>query len=428
MLMQYLWQHKLQLRPGMTTTDGRAIEIIDPGRLNADSGPDFFNAKIKLDGETWVGNIELHIKASDWYRHRHDTDRAYDSVILHVVAVDDITVNISNGRVLPQLLLPCTPAAVESYARLQAGAPVELPCAAAIRAMSSLHLTDWLSSLAFERVNDKVDRLNDLSITLGGDWEEVAYVALARALGFSINSDPFERLARSLPLRYIRKHADNIDYVEAMLMGQSGLLATASPNNGYARQLARDYEFLTYKFQLQAPGLQWRMSRLRPANAPFRRIALLARILCSRTSLLSHILAVRTIDEARALFSRPLRGYWATHYTLDTTEPEEAGRFPTALSRASVVSLIINVVIPLIYARGLLTDSQELLTTAMELLEALPAEQNRLTAIFQAADLTPANALQSQAMIQLRRNYCETAKCLYCRFGHHKIKSLFKTL
>lgn len=416
--MQYLWLHKLQIKPRMLTTDGRSLQIIDPGRINSDSGPDFFNAKIILDGETWIGNIEIHVRASDWYRHGHDKDRAYDSVILHVVGVDDSHVRVGCGRNLPQLLLPCNPDFRRRYDDLVANSGSErIPCAATIKSMPGIKIADWLSAMGHERLHMKVDRVISMLHTLAGDWEEAAYITLARSLGFNTNSEPFERLARSLPLRYIRKHADDLNLVEAMLLGQSGLLDSAPEENLYAVKLKSEYRFMATKFELRQPGIQWKMSRMRPANLPHRRIALLARIVTAGSSLMSEMLSIENTDQAMKIFNRPLDGYWRQSYTFNTYVGDATGT-PIALSRTSVQSILINVVAPLTYAWGQIHGDYKAMDRAVELLQQLPAEHNRLTVPFENAGIKIDNSLESQALIQARHNYCETGKCLYCRIGH----------
>lgn len=419
--MQYLWQHKLQVRPAMTTVDGCTLQIIDPGRLNADSGPDFFNAKVKINGETWVGNVEIHVRASDWYRHGHDKDRAYNSVVLHVVGVNDCRVRVDDGRLLPQVELPCNPEFMNRLAGVKQSSVTSLPCVTTIKEMPSLYVADWLSSLALQRLDTKVERIESLLTFNAGDWEEAAYITLARALGFSVNSEPFERLARSVPMRYIRKHSNDLRLVEAMLMGQAGLLDAAPEDNPYTQELKREYSFAANKFGLVRPGLQWKMSRMRPANLPHRRVALLARLVTDRSSLLAHILSITSLDDAMKIFNRRLDGYWEHAFTFSATGGSPTTQAPQALSRDSVMSLVINVAAPLLRARGLHLNDFSMMERAVDLLQSLPAEHNRLTAMFDAADLHPANALESQALIELRRSYCEVSKCLYCRIGHRML-------
>ncbi|MBD5366099.1 MAG: DUF2851 family protein [Bacteroides sp.] len=420
-LMQYLWQHKLQIKPRMSTVDGKTLQVIDPGRLNTDSGPDFFNAKIKIDGQLWVGNVEIHVRASDWFKHGHDKDRAYDSVILHVVGVSDRGIRMPDGRQLPQLLLPCNPDFASQYTHMVSSSASEsIPCKKALGELDRLHVSDWLGTMGFERMQMKVDRILDLLDSLSGDWEEAAYITLARALGFNTNSEPFERLARSMPLRYLRKHADFPLIIEAMLLGQSGLLDTAPADNIYATRLINEYKFMAVKFELHRPDIQWKMSRMRPANLPHRRIALLAHLLTSRNSLLSNILAIETPEQASEFFNRPLDGYWRHAYTFNCIKGDEATT-PIALSRTSVITLMINVVAPLMYAWGQVSGDHRHMDRAVSLLESLPAEHNKYTLIFEHAGIDIKNALESQALIQVKRSYCDAGKCLYCRVGHRML-------
>ena len=205
--MQYIWEYRLWNPSSMTTNDGRRVRIIDPGLRNTDAGPDFFNAKIEIDGYVWAGNVEIHYRASDWKRHGHDRDRAYDSVVLHVVDKDDAPVYRSNGERIPQMVMKCSPRFSERYAEL-VNSKVELPCKAVIQAMEGLEMAEWVQSLAFERLQEKGRRVKDLLERYHGSWEDVCYVTLARNIGFGTNNDAFERLAKSLPLTLLHKHAE----------------------------------------------------------------------------------------------------------------------------------------------------------------------------------------------------------------------------
>ena len=182
-LLQYIWQHRLWLSEDMVTNDGRKVRVIDPGLLNTDSGPDFFNAKVEIDGHLWVGNVEIHVRASDWKRHHHDEDPAYDSVILHVVEKDDAPVTRINGEIIPQVELKVSPRFNECYDKL-VNAQVELPCAARLKEVPQLTVTEWIEALAFERLHSKVDRVRELYDRYHGSWEDICYVLLARTLGF----------------------------------------------------------------------------------------------------------------------------------------------------------------------------------------------------------------------------------------------------
>ena len=414
-LLQYIWQHKLWLSEDMVTNDGRRVRVIDPGLLNTDAGPDFFNAKVEIDGHLWVGNVEIHVRASDWKRHHHDEDPAYDSVILHVVEKDDAPVHRINGELIPQVELRVSPRFNECYDRL-VNATVELPCAARIKEVPQLTVTEWIEALAFERLHGKVDRVRELYDRYNGSWEDICYVMLARTLGFGINNDAFERLARVTPLRLLHKHSDSILQVEALLLGQAGLLNGAHDGEAYYQQLTREYAFLANKFSLRPiEGSAWRLFRSRPQNFPYRRIALLAQFVHGGFNLMNDILdAAGDTSALRELFDVELSGYWTTHYSFGKPSPS-AGR---ALSNSSIDIVLINVVAPLYYARGEMTDDYTMTDRAIELLEDLRPERNSIVTMFQNAGIRCDNALTSQALIQLRRSYCEARKCIYCRLGH----------
>lgn len=418
--MQYVWQHRLWPCRQMLTVDGRVVQVIDQGRLNTDAGPDFFNAKVKIGGEMWAGDVEIHVRASDWHRHGHHNDRAYDSVILHVVGKDDTPVTRPDGRVIPQLCLECSPDFRTHYDRL-VGAPAGmLPCAEEIKRIHPVHLHAWLDSLAYERIYAKEDRIRAYLDRLGGDWEAACYVALARALGFGINSEPFERLALSLPLSVAGKHSDSQLALDALLFGQAGFLDNLPEGDTYAAMLRSEYGFLAHKFGLRPPGsLGWKMARMRPQNFPHRRIAFLSAMLFGGFKLMSRIIAAHSAEEMLGLFSLELMGYWSNHFTFGSSAAAE--RSGSVLSRSSMTSLAINVGVPMMRAYAAATDDTPLAERAMEMLHSLRAETNSVTAAFAACGLKCDDAFTSQALIQLRREYCDTRKCLYCRIGHRML-------
>ena len=420
-LMQYIWQHRLWIQHNLSTVDGRRVRILDPGRLNTDSGPDFFNAKIAIDGHTWAGDVEIHVSASDWHRHGHDGDRAYDSVILHVVDRDDTIIHRSNGELIPQMRMPCQPQFREHYNMLVSRSDIDLPCATELRSLPALHSGAWLDSLAFERLYDKAERIESILRRTNGDWESAAFVTIARSLGFGTNGDPFERLAMSLPLVLIGKHSDSLTSIEALLFGQSGLLDDPRAFGPYADRLRQEYRYLAHKFGLKRPeGMIWKMSRMRPAGFPHRRIATLAAMLFGGFRMLAAILETESLDDAVRLFSPDLSPFWNCHYNFGA---EQQGAV-SAFSRASVAGLVINSVIPLQMAYGLTHDDNSLCDRAVELLHTLAPEKNSIVTLFERAGIKARDAFMTQALIQLRRNYCEPHKCLYCRIGHRMLAAL----
>lgn len=414
-IMQYVWQHRLWMSEDMVTNDGRRVQVLDPGRLNTDQGPDFFNAKVKIDGQVWVGNIEIHVRATDWHRHGHDTDKAYDSVILHVVDKDDAPVYRSNGERIPQLVLQCSPRFGQQLSQL-VNAQVEIPCASSLPTLPALLVTEWTEALAFERLHGKVGRIADLHKSTTGNWEEICYVTLARNLGFGVNSDAMERLARRTPLRLLHKHSDSLLQVEALLFGQAGMLTDVAVTDQYTGQLKREYDFLANKFSLTPMEHEaWKMFRMRPANFPARRIAMLAHFIKGGFNLMQAILVAADEKALRELFSVELTGYWATHYALG----KESDMGARAMGNKSIDIVLINTVAPLYYAYSEINGNYEMGERAVSLLEQLPPERNSVIDAWNRAGIATPDALSTQAMLQLKREYCDARKCIYCKFGHH---------
>lgn len=421
--MHYVWQHRLLLSDDLVTVDGQRVSIIDPGRLNTDAGPDFFNAKVRIGSKLWAGDVEMHVRASDWHRHGHDGDPAYNSVILHVVDCDDTPIKRGDGEIIPQMVMRCAPDFSVKYDRLVGRSDIDLPCAYSFRETSSLHVTSWMAALGYERLYDKAARLTALMDDHPGDWDHAVYVTLARALGFGLNSLPMERLALATPLAFMRKHSDSSVALEALLFGQGGFLNKEGVrgDDPYVDQLSRRYAFLSHKFSLRpldSPG--WKMSRTRPQNLPHRRLAVLAAFLADNFRPSARLLTMETPAEAIDYFRAPLSGYWANHYTLGGAASERACE---TMSEASARILVINVVAPLLMAWGLSHGSDQHTVRARDWLEEMAPERNSIVGAFVSAGLPCRNAFDSQALIQLRREYCEKHKCIYCRFGHRILSS-----
>ena len=414
-LMHYIWQHRLWSLTPLTTVNHLPIRIIDPGLPNTNAGPDFFNAKIEIDGHLWVGNVEIHTRASDWHRHQHHLDKAYDSVILHVVEKDDAPVHRSNGELIPQMVLNYSPHFTAQYHHL-VNSPASLPCATHLRHTPSITIAQWIQSLAFERLQAKTERITQLHHTFAGSWEDICYVTLSRNLGFGINNDAFERLALRTPLRLLHKHSDSLLQVEAFLFGQAGMLdSTLHPHDAYYQQLCSEYSFLANKFSLTPlQCMAWKNFRTRPHNFPHRRIATLAQFIVNGFRLMEDILQANNEEDLRALFSVNLTGYWATHYSFADT----ATASPKALGDSSIHIIIINTVAPLYYAYATHTGNPHIAHRAISLLESLPPEKNSITTLFTRAGVQCNDALTSQALIQAKREYCDTRKCIYCTIGH----------
>lgn len=412
---QYMWKHGLVAKK-LPAVDGRTIEIIYPGRHNTDAGPDFVGARLKIGGQEWAGNVEIHVKASDWHRHRHDTDPAYDNVILHVVGINDTLISDKNGDKLPQTVITFPETFIHLYSRLSENI-TDNPCGNRLKDLSPLTVTGWLESLSVERMQQKSQRILDTVKFVGGDWQRACFITLARALGFSLNSEPLEMLARSLSLSIAAKHSDNILQLEALLFGQAGMLdSSVNIFDEYYQSLCREYFFLARKYGLRPMRRDlWKFARTRPQNFPTRRIAVLAKALSGGFSLLSSIIdPVCNNETAEALFNWELDGYWSNH--LDFDKP--GVRLPATLSDTSRRLLAINLAAPILYAYGAWRGDAEMSERGLDIWHDADAENNSIVRKWAKDGIRCCSASDSQAVLQLQKEYCDRKRCLECRFGH----------
>ena len=413
-LLHHLWQYSLFPSDELYMTDGQPFEVIDAGLHNTDSGPDFFNAKIKCQKMLWAGNVEIHQNSSDWYHHRHHTDASYDSVILHVVMNHDAEIYRTNGERIAQFVLPVTERVLKDYAFMESFHVNMIPCAFRLSDINPLFISDWKNALGMERLIQKAQRMRQLVDYYGGDWEEALYILLLRSFGTGINADPFERLARSLPYRFLLKHIDSLLQTEAFLFGQAGFLGE-SFEYPYYILLQREYHLLSHKFQLKPlPKTIWRFSRLRPSSFPELRIASLALFLHRMPRLFASLLNCNQIEQFRDLFRFELHDFWLDHYQFN----HDSLTTHKGLGPQTVESIIINTFIPALYAYGDYMGNTELEERAVDLLMNLSAENNRYVRNWRQAGLSVADAFESQAILQLQKEYCDRKRCLQCRIGH----------
>lgn len=412
-LLHYVWKHRLY-QSHLTTTDGTPIEILDVGLHNTDGGPDFFNAKVKVGDRVWVGNIEIHRSADEWNKHQHDKNSAYNSVILHIVEFANTTVYNQAGLEVPQCEIKY-PTHIKDNIEFLLNSDVSLSCCNYLKDLSSVHWRGWLNTLLLERLERKSGDIQRLLDRFNNSWADVFYVLLSRSMGFGLNSDSFERLALSLPLTYILKQADNPLQVEAMLFGQSGMLDESYPEDDYTRKLRQEYQFLQNKYSL-APLAKdiFKKLRVRPTSSPHLRIAQLAALLLNIQGLFSKVLQSKDLGQIRLLLHVNASEYWQTHYQLG----EESPRKNKYIGDASLDVLIINAVVPVIFAYGRRLDDDSYTDRALGFLEAIKPESNSIVKQFALYGLQARSAYDSQAVIQLKREYCEKRKCLYCRIGY----------
>ena len=417
-LLHYVWKYKLYTATPLITTEGRPVQVIDPGMQNTDAGPDFFNAKIKIDGTLWVGSVEIHDKSSDWLLHHHDTDKAYDCVILHIIGFHDFQPVRTNGNPIPQMLLTVPENILRSIDWLLYREEA-LPCLDHITGIAPLHIACWMEALLSERLERKTHDIFLLLDAYQTDWNEVFYITLTRNFGFGVNNDAFERLAKSLPLRCIQKQRSSHSQIEAMLFGQAGMLEEENDDH-YYRLLQREYDFLRHKFSLSPmEDFVFKNLRTRPVNFPYLKVAQLAALWVQYDTLFSAILEARSTGEIKKYFRIPPSGYWETHYHFRYASP----RKEKTIGENALNILLINTVVPMLFAYGLHNKRPEYCERATRLLESIPPEKNTIVTTFYNAGITVRHAGDSQALIQLKREYCEKKKCLYCRIGFRMLKT-----
>jgi hypothetical protein len=417
-VLQYVWQHKLFVQNDLTTTDGEYVEIIDVGKFNCDCGPDFFNAKVRIGVTLWAGNIEIHVNSSDWDRHSHQHDEAYNTVILHVVRKADKEVATASGRTLPQLELQFPNSVEEQFEKLM-NSRKWLPCVDDLVSVPSFLWLSWKNALLHERIARKANELRLQLEQTGHNFEEVFFRVLAKSYGFSINSSAFETLALSLPWHVVMKQRLNLLSLEALLLGQSGLLLKAfrkHPDDAYLKSLVDCYRMLQHKYRLRPmPPSLWRWLRLRPDNFPEIRIAQLAAIMAKRHQLFSELIAEVAVFKWRDILSNAESSdYWKSHYMAGVSTPGKVPR--TGLY--SLYGLIINAVIPLGVCYAEYKGDPEMKEKLIELLSHIPVENNVIIRNWKRAGVKVESAADSQALIQLYRTYCEPKNCLRCRIGH----------
>ena len=413
-LLQYVWKHKLYDLTNLTTTDGESIEVIDTGMQNTNAGPDFLNAKIKIGDKTWAGNVEIHRASTDWQKHGHHTDKAYNSVILHAAELINTQIRNEKGLLIPQFKLSI-PAHIQKNADFLLQTHFEFPCRAHFSRMEKSHLNAWLDALAVERMERKTKDIYAHLQRFNNSWDETLYVLLSRNFGFGLNSDEFERLALSIPLAYIRKHADDVFTIEALLFGQAGMLEDDTCIDTYFIRLKKEYAFLQRKYMLKPlNGFLFKSLRVRPSAFPQVRIAQLAALLHGADRLFSLILEKEDYKQLRLHFMADTSPYWDTHYSFGKASPKKKKH----VGDASLNILLINTIAPILFAYGKQTDSEKYCDRAMRILASVPAERNAIITRFKEAKVMPQHAFDSQALIQLKKEYCDKKKCLYCKICH----------
>ncbi len=413
-LLQYIWQFQHFNSRNLFTVAGEAVSIIQKGEFNVHQGPDFTNARITIGGIEWAGNIELHVKASDWDLHQHSNDPNYKNIILHVVWNNDKHITAS----FPMLELQNHVAVMllEKYEELMQS-PYFIACGGQIKNLPYLTLAGWKQRLLIERLQQRAQYIEKLLLQSKQHWEEVFWWMLARNFGVKINADSFERIAKTIPINILGKHKNQVQQVESILLGQAAILDKHFEED-YPKMLRREYEFLQKKYALQKCHAPLYYLRMRPANFPTVRLAQLAMLIHRSNHLFSSIRDTEKLEDLKELLTVTANDYWHYHYV--PGEPADFNK--KTLGKQMIENIIINTVVPMLYAYGFVYSKSSFQERAIRWLEQVLAENNAITKGFAREGLAINSAFDSQALIQLKNEYCNQKRCLECAVGNWLLK------
>lgn len=411
--LHFIWKKRLFDPHHLRTTCGKLVEILRTGEPNMHAGPDFFNARIKIGGIVWAGNVEIHVRGSDWNRHGHQLDPAFNNVILHVVGEHDCDVTNYLQRRIPVLVLRYPPG-LESRYRLLKISDRWLPCAQFIKHIPSPQLHQWLGRLQKERVAGKTGRILKIYHQNGQDWQETFYRTLASGYGLPINSLPFELAASSIPMELLMELRDSLIDLEAILYGQSGFPGSTGHEGPYLTTLREKHRALANCFSGEAvPGHLWKFLRLRPASFPTVRISQFASLVHRYFPMLDVVRSCQSMTDLEQILRTDASEYWNTHYLFGKSSPGSVKYLGHQASR----TLIINTIVPFLTIYGKLQRRKNIMEFATEIAEGMKAESNEIIRKWRNYGYNPSNAAESQALIQLHNIYCRQRRCLECEIG-----------
>ncbi|MFT4521899.1 MAG: hypothetical protein ACI8ZN_000838 [Bacteroidia bacterium] len=418
--LHYVWLTTSFNISDLQTTKNQSIQLIKTGRLHQDGGPDFSHAHIHIENTTWVGDVEIHIKSSDWYAHKHHLDETYNSTILHVCYECDRDVFLSDGSLLPcvELHHRISPNLINRYESLISNSHI-IPCERLVSKLDPELKAMVVHRMAVERLEGKALRVLQSLKDSNGDWAEVFYQELCTTFGLRVNKLPFEMLSKALPINLLLKHRNNLDQLEALIFGASGFLIQ-KPKDAYSKKLKKEFTFLQNKYQLEVlqPHI-WKFLRLRPANFATIRLAQLAMMIHKSDHLFRRVLEAESFLEYKAILSTDVSEYWNSHFNFGLAAKKPSAKH---LGETTVLSLIINAVVPVKYAYFQQHDDGEKLESLLDAMSALPPEINAITKVMNGVGFSQSSAIDSQGILQLKNNYCNLKKCLQCSLGHRLLR------
>ncbi len=417
--LYYIWQFKIFSFP-LTTVDGQNLSIIKSGMRNFDSGPDFSEVVIKIGNTIWAGNVEMHLKSSDWIRHGHDNNDAYNSVILHIVYEHDMDIVTKGGNKLDVLELKGK-IPIGQYSRYKKliSSSKWISCSGQISKVNDITIYSWLDRLLIERLEDKTEYIESILAENKNNWETTFYIALARNFGFNTNSDPFQQLAANTPIDVLARYKDDIFQLEAILFGQADLL-NPKINDDYVKSLWNEYQFLKKKHNFDSLySYQWKFMRMRPVNFPTIRIAQFAQLIHKSSHLFSLFIHTEKLSDIKSFFDVKVSEYWNEHYVFG----KKAKKKNKSFGKSSFDLLLINTLVPFLFVYANHNGDDILKDRALMFLQHTKAENNSIIKGFVKEGVKAHHAGHSQAMIQLKNSYCSDIRCLNCAIGIQIIKA-----
>ena len=413
-LLQFIWQFQYFNNKNLFTAKGEPLQILYPGIYNTNQGPDFLQAKIKIINTLWAGNIELHVQASDWHIHHHTEDELYSNIILHVVWINDKSIKDKQGNELTALEMQplVSKLMLEHYNQLMQSSRF-VPCENQLPVLTDIAWDSWKERLLVERLQKRSAKVFEHLFKSNNHWEEVLWWTLARNFGIMVNADAFEGIAQSIPINILAKHKNQIHQLEALLLGQANLL-NGDFDEQYEKLLQREYIFLQKKYSLKPAGITPVFLRMRPSNFPTVRLAQLAALIATSTHLFSKIKEATSFSDIISMLNVTANDYWHYHYRLG----ESTDYKPKILGKQMAENIMINTIIPVLFAYGVYIKDQHYKDKAIDWLVQLAPEANNITKQWKTLGVANNNALHSQGLIELKKNYCDVRRCLDCAVGN----------
>lgn len=419
--LYYIWKNKLLTQGELKCINGERISIVDPGYRNTESGPDFTNARIRIDDVTWAGNVEIHVKASDWHRHLHEKDQNYDNVILHAVFTSDKDIRRNDGSHIPTLEMngKFPEKYLDYYTRFLRDGHPDTPCFFQIRSLPEIIRYSWIDRMISERLEIKFAVFSEIFDFQKKSWPASFYILMARTFGFKVNAGPFELLARNTPYKQLLRLNSEFENTEALIFGQSGLL-THAPDEPYTIRLKSKYHYFKSKSHLTPISAHlWKFGGLRPFNFPTLRISQFAQLFSNEDHLIDRVLSAVEIEDVIKILDISASDYWYMHYRFGQTSSPCVKK----LGNDAIRNIIINAIIPFLFFYGKKQHLPLVCDKAIYWLEKCFPENNKVIRFWEDAGWQVLHAGESQGLLHMKQHYCDEKRCIACSIGQHLIRA-----